>query len=164
MRVRPLIQSVLLLLLGASLLVWALDLRGGAPSGATSRPAAPAPDAAQPVLADGVAVLNFHGTRRCKTCVRIGELAEATVRERFGDELRRGRLQWLSLDYDLPQWAHCKQDYGLVSSNVVVVRRAAGQDAAWQRLDQVWDHAKDEPVFRRYVGDAIAAGLAALPR
>lgn len=158
MRVRPLIQSVLLLLLGASLLVWALDLRGG------TRPANAPAAAEQAVLADGLAVLNFHGTRRCKTCVRIGELAEATVRERFGAALRSGQLQWLSLDFDQPQWAHYKQDYGLVSSNVVVVRRVAGRDAAWQRLDQVWDHAKDEPVFRRYVGDAIAAEWAALAR
>ena len=90
----------------------------------------------------------------------IGSMAQDVVQSQFAEPLRSGRLQWLSFDYDEPQHEHFKQDYELVSSNVVVVRRVGGKDSAWQRLDEVWDLVHDEPAFRSYVAGTIRAALA----
>lgn len=87
-------------------------------------------------------------------------MAHDVVDTQFAKEAEGGRLQWLELDYDQVQHEHYKQDYELVTSSVVVVRRAAGVDVAWQRLDDVWTFAHREPEFRTYVRDAIAASLA----
>ena len=37
------------------------------------------------VLADGVTVINFHGTMRCPTCLQIGALSQSVVAEEFPD-------------------------------------------------------------------------------
>lgn len=91
MRSKLVVQSILLLLLGASVVVWAVRSFGAetpavpppvaAPAAAVAPDATPpaatpdaTPPAAQPaaspspapavVLADGIAVINFHGTKR----------------------------------------------------------------------------------------------------
>lgn len=89
-------------------------------------------------------------------------MAQEVVQQQFATELQRGRAQWLELDYDEPRNEHYKQDYELVTSSVVVVRRAAGKDVSYQRLDEVWQLVHDEPAFRSYVQQAVAANLALL--
>ncbi|GAB4143307.1 MAG: hypothetical protein Fur0037_10860 [Planctomycetota bacterium] len=86
-------------------------------------------------------------------------MAEYAVRSGFAEALAEGRLQWLSLDYDDPDKQHYKKDYGLVSSNVVLVRRRGGKDVSFVRLDEVWKLAHEEKAFRSYVSSAIAAEL-----
>ena len=148
MKPTSLLRAALLLLVVASLGVWVLrSLRA-------TRPADAAP-AVSPIAADGVAVINFHGKLRCPTCLGIGSLSQAVVDEQFGDLVREGRVSWQSIDFDAPENEHFKEDYDLVSSNVVVVRREGGRDADWRRLDDVWTYYGDEPRFREYVGDAV---------
>lgn len=87
-------------------------------------------------------------------------MAKDVVQGQFAEDVKAGRLQWLDLDYDQPEHEHYKDDYELVSSNVVVVRRSGGKDAAWQRLDEVWNLVHEEAEFRSYVRDAVARSLA----
>lgn len=153
MKLMPLLRAALLLLVAASLATWAVrTFRAPVQSGIA--------DPAPPRIADGVAVINFHGTLRCATCLRIGSLSQTVVEEGFADVVRAGKLQWLAIDFDEPGSRHFKDDYDLYSSNVVVVRRAGGRDVAWRRLDEVWDLYDDEPRFREYVGTAVADALA----
>ncbi len=87
-------------------------------------------------------------------------MAHDVVQRQFGGDVQCGHLQWLELDYDRPEHEHYRQDYELVSSVVVVVRREHGRDVAWQRLDEVWDLVHDETAFRAYVRDAVQRSLA----
>ena len=68
MRTKTIAQSVLLVLLGSSILAWAVKSFGGSDTAVAPAPTpAAAPDdvpAAAAVLADGVAVINFHGAKR----------------------------------------------------------------------------------------------------
>lgn len=89
----------------------------------------------------------------------IGSMAQDVVQSDFAAPLEQGKLQWVTLDYDEPQHEHYKTDYELVSSNVVVVRRKAGLDVSYQRLDDVWTFVHDEPAFRAYVAAAVQAAL-----
>jgi hypothetical protein len=88
-------------------------------------------------------------------------MAQDVLRQQFAGELQAGRLQWLEVDFDEARHVHYKQDYELVTSSIVVVRRTGGADAGWQRLDEVWTLVHEEPEFRAYVRDAIARSLAA---
>ena len=101
--------------------------------------------------ADGLVVINFHGSVRCATCQEIGKEAHAVVEKDFASELQNGRMTWQVINYDEPAYRHYVQDYGLVSSTVVVVRREHGRDAAWRRLDAVWDHVFDSPAMNAYL-------------
>jgi hypothetical protein len=143
-----LVRIALLALVAGSVAVWAAkSLRDSAADASAA--------AVSSLPADAVAVVNFHGTVRCPTCRKIGALAEQVVATDFAAEVERGRVAWLSLDFDLPENLHFKDAYDLVTSNVVAVRRSGGTDVAWRRLDDVWDLYDDEPAFRAYVEAAI---------
>lgn len=142
-------RYALLALVAVSLGTWAVR---------TSRPGAIA-SAALP--ADGMVVINFHGATRCATCEEISKEAHALVEKDFADDLQNGRMTWQVINYDEPAHRHYVQDYGLVSSTVVVVRREHGRDATWRRLDAVWDHVFDAPAMDNYLRREIAQVSAA---
>jgi hypothetical protein len=149
-----LVRGALLLLVGASLAAWAVKTWRTSPTRAADSPATSA------LIADGVAVVNFHGKLRCPTCLGIGALSRAVVDEEFASEKDAGLVAWSSIDFDEPANAHFRDEYDLTSSNVVVVRREGGADVGFQRLDEVWTHYDDEPAFRAYVHAAVAEALA----
>lgn len=104
---------------------------------------------------DGVTVINFHGDKRCRTCIGIGKLAKQTVDEEFADEEKDDKVRWLQINYEEPSNAHFVKEYGLVSSTVVVTLWKDGKEVKWNRLDGVWDHFGDEPIFRAYVAQGV---------
>jgi hypothetical protein len=111
--------------------------------------------AASAARPDGVTVIYFHGEKRCRTCIRIGELARKVVEEEFAAEVRTGNLRWEEINYEEPARAHHVKGYELVSSTVVVTRWRDGKELKWKKLDGVWDHAGDEVDFRAYVANGV---------
>lgn len=104
---------------------------------------------------DGVSVINFHGDKRCRTCIGIGDLTRKTLDQEFVEEEKSGRVRWEHINYDEPANVHYVKDYQLVSSTVVVTLWKEGREVKWSRLDGVWDHFGDEPTFRAYVAQGI---------
>lgn len=104
---------------------------------------------------DGVTVINFHGSQRCRTCIRIGDLAKKTVTEDFYAAGKAGKLHWEQINYDQPANAHFVKDYQLVSSTVLVTLWKNGREITWRRLDDVWDHVGDEAAFRALISKNV---------
>jgi hypothetical protein len=104
---------------------------------------------------DGVTVINFHGNKRCRTCIGIGNLARKTLDEEFAAEEKAGKVRWEHINYDEPSNVHFVKDYELVSSTVLITLWKNGKEVKWNRLDGVWDHVGDEPVFRAYVASGV---------
>jgi hypothetical protein len=104
---------------------------------------------------DGVTVINFHGEKRCRTCIGIGNQARKTLDEEFAAEEKAGKVHWEHINYDEPANAHYVKDYQLVSSTVLVTLWKDGREVKWNRLDGVWDHVGDEPKFRAYLAQGV---------
>jgi hypothetical protein len=104
---------------------------------------------------EGVVVVNFHPATRCNACREIGTEAQAVVETYFGEDLKHGRMTFSVINYEEPANKHFIQDYGLTTSTVVVVRRQAGRDVEWRRLDAVWDHLFEGPAMRAYLKTQI---------
>ncbi|MBK7644646.1 MAG: hypothetical protein IPJ19_16660 [Planctomycetes bacterium] len=150
MKTTSLLRAVLLLLVVSSLGAWAWKNWRTPPVAAPA--SASVPD-------EGVVVINFHGALRCPTCLRIGALSKSVVDTEFALEASQGRVSWMAIDFEEPGNVHYREDYDLSSSNVVVLRRSAGRDLGWSRLDEVWSLNDDEPAFRAYVQAAVGEAL-----
>jgi hypothetical protein len=107
--------------------------------------------------ADGLVVINFHAATRCNACQEIGTEAQAVVERTFSDDLKSGAMHWRVINFEEPANKHFIQDYGLTTSTVVIVRREAGRDIDWRRLDAVWDHLFEGPSMRAYLQKQITA-------
>lgn len=157
MKSASILRAALLVLVAASLGIWSVNTYRDSTAAEAVATGTTAPTPA--LIADGVAVINFHGSVRCPTCLGIGSLSQAIVEEEFAAAIDEGRLAWSSIDFDEPRNTHYKDDYDLYSSNVVIVWRQHGADVGWKGLDDVWTHYGDEPTFRAYVRAAVSEAL-----
>jgi len=138
-------RFALLALVSASIGTWGLRTFT---SVLAAEPGVEAPD-------DGIVVLNFHAAIRCDACREIGTEAQALLETDYRDELKTGRMQWRSVNYEAPANKHFVRDYDLTTSTIVVTRREGGRDVEWQRLDDVWEHVFDGPAMRAYLKKQI---------
>ena len=140
MKSKSIIRIVLLTVIAVAVGSWAFKEFGPAK--------AVTPDVIRP---DGVTVINFHGAKRCRTCIGIGELAKKIVDEDFAAGMQSGEIRWVQLNYDEAANAHYVKDYGLVSSTILITLWKDGKEVKWNRLDGVWDHFGNDPAFRTYL-------------
>lgn len=156
MNAKAITRALLLAVIVAAVAAWAIkefgptkaspDADGGTAAANVTSPAA---------RPDGVTVINFHGERRCPTCVGIGTLAQKTIDEEFRTELRFGKIHWEHINYEEPANTHFVKEYELVSSTVLITLWKDGKEVKWNRLDGVWDHYGDDAKFRAYVAENV---------
>jgi hypothetical protein len=147
MKTKWILRVVLLSIVAVALGNWVVELARSPGSGG----GAPA-DVAR---ADGVTVISFHGTKRCRTCLRIQELAKRTVDEEFAGEVGSGKVRWDEIDYEKAEHAHYVKRYELVSSTVIASRWKDGRETQWKLLDDVWEHVGNEDAFRAYLSQGV---------
>jgi hypothetical protein len=152
MNPKTMIRIVLLGVIAIAVGGWAMKEFGPAKAVATTTEGKATAETSRP---DGVTVINFHGAKRCRTCIGIGNLARKTLDEEFAAEEQSGKVHWQHINYDEPANAHYVKDYELVSSTVLVTLWKDGKQVKWTRLDGVWDHVGDEPTFRAYVAKGV---------
>jgi len=106
-----------------------------------------------------VVLYYFHGTRRCNTCRTIESYTEEAVERKFKKALQAGTLSWTVLNTDEPDNAHFLEDFGLVSSSLVVVKVDGEEVVRHQILQDVWTLVRDKPRFIEYVQGSVAEFL-----
>ncbi len=103
--------------------------------------------------------LYFHGTNRCHTC----NLMEGYIRDvlsiSFEKEIKEGRLTFESIDIDQPASAHYIQDYQLNAISFFLSFKKNGKEMQVQQCDKIWQLAKDEMMFKKYIKDEISKFL-----
>ena len=104
-------------------------------------------------------MLALHGDKRCRTCIRISDLAREEIEKSFAAELADGRLHWESLNYEQPEHRELAKHYELVSSTIVLSRWQDGAETDWKKLDEVWDLIGDEARYRKFIDERVAAML-----
>lgn len=120
----------------------------------------PAPTATTKAAEDNkVVVYYLHGAVRCVTCNKIEALAKETLQAQFADELKSGRLEWKTADFQEDE--DLAQRYDIVSSTLVLVRRQGGKDVQFEKLDDVWRLVNNKPDFAAYVQGKVRSCLEA---
>ena len=111
---------------------------------------------------DKVVVYSVHMTFRCWECNQIEWLTKELLDSNFAQELTSGRIEYRSVDY--MKDTDFARRYNISSSTVVVVRFDDGQEAGFQRLDEVWTKSRNRDEFMAYVKGAIRSQLQQLRR
>jgi len=107
------------------------------------------------VSGEKVIVYYMHPTLRCVTCNAIEKAARGTVEEDFAREVRTGRLEWRTVNFDEDE-ALAKR-YDVASSSVILVRLRDGKEVAHERLDKVWELSEWPKKLRAYLRKAVRA-------
>ena len=104
-------------------------------------------------------VYYFHGNKRCKTCRTIEAYTEEAIRTGFPDELRSGRLVWITVNVEAPENEHFVEDYVLTTRTVVLVDIDKGNDEKWTKLERVWQLVRNKEAFVNYITENTSVYL-----
>lgn len=58
---------------------------------------------AQPVSAEKIEVVHFHGTHQCWSCITVGEYALQTIKDKFPEEYQSGKIAFKDINGELPE-------------------------------------------------------------
>lgn len=111
---------------------------------------------AENTQSDVVTVTYFTSDVRCASCKEIEALTQATVNERFAEELNSGALVFETHNIDQPQNKHFVDAYQLSFKTVVISMPSdEGNQPTWQRMDQVWELLNQPEAFKDYLDAGI---------
>lgn len=109
--------------------------------------------------ADKVEVFLFHSTQRCPTCIRIGQLAKATVEERFSEQLKSGKIDFREINIDLPENRALAEKFKATGSAFFINAIRGGQDDIKEDYT-VWQLASGDPAkYKDYLSSKINTAL-----
>jgi hypothetical protein len=104
---------------------------------------------------DRVAVMYFHRTQRCPTCLRMGSYSEEAVATGFAEQAAKGKVAFYYIDFQDPKNEALTKGYGVGGPTLIVARLAGNKVAQYRNLQEIWAKAGDRAAFVAYVQENV---------
>ncbi len=115
----------------------------------TTPPAETAPSSE--AEADKIIAYYFHVTVRCQTCLAIETYSEEAIKQEFASEIAAGKIEWRSVNVQLPENRHFVKEYKLFTRSLVYVLTKNGEQVKYKVLDRTWQLVGNEKWLKNYV-------------
>ena len=102
-----------------------------------------------------VEIYHFHRTSQCSSCIRLGELAEETVKTYFPTELESGKVVFGHINIELPENKEIVDRYGPAGSSLYI--GTYYEDGSFEKEEnvQVWYKIGSKEEYLSYLGELI---------
>jgi hypothetical protein len=117
------------------------------------------PLSAAETVPEKLIVYYFHGFQRCPTCFKLENYAKSVVENDFAEAVRKGKIEWKTVNVEVKGNEHFNDDYKLYTKSVVVSTINNGKESSWKNLEQIWQLVHDEGAYREYIRNEIIACL-----
>lgn len=97
-----------------------------------------------------IEVYHFHGASQCFSCMTIKEFAEKTVNTNYPDLLESERMEFRSINIELPENSEVTTKYGAKGSSLWIGTYINGEFHKEQDTN-VWYKVRDEEDFLNYL-------------
>lgn len=103
-------------------------------------------------LPSAFVVLCFHGGTLTEKCKNIEAYTHEVLEESFAEPLKEEKIIWRVLDYEDPENAHFKNDFGITATCVVLAdTRSDGPGIAKNLQKKGSELADDKEAFKAYI-------------
>lgn len=106
-----------------------------------------------------IVVYYLHGNARCPTCFKLETFAKSEVEADFADAIKKGTLEWKTINIEEKGNEHFGQDYKLYTKSVIISTRLGDKETSWKNLDQIWQLVHEEGKYREYIRNEVKACL-----
>jgi hypothetical protein len=106
-----------------------------------------------------IVVYYFHGNARCPTCFKLESYAKSEVEADFAVAIKKGTLEWKTINTEDKGNEHYESDYKLYSKSVIISIQENGKETSWKNLDKIWEVVHEEPKYREYIKNEVKACL-----
>ena len=107
--------------------------------------------------ANRIAVIYFHRTQRCPTCLKMGSYSEEAVKQAFAAQLKQGTVQFYLINFQNPKFAKVAKGYRVEGPALIVAKIVNNKVAGFKNLDEIWMKAADKKAFLQYVQKNVSA-------
>lgn len=87
---------------------------------------------------NGVLILQFHLTQRCKFCNDMENHTKEALNIYFPDDLRDGNIAFRMIDMELSRYESLRKKYDLFTSTIVLVDVSGGKESRWKIITEAW--------------------------
>jgi hypothetical protein len=87
---------------------------------------------------NGVLILQFHLTQRCKFCIDMENHTKEALNIYFPDDLQDGNMAFRMIDMELPRYESLRKKYDLFTSTIVFVDVSGGKESRWKIITEAW--------------------------
>ncbi len=115
---------------------------------ASAKPAAPA---------DRVVVMYFHRTQRCPTCLRMGSYSEESVKQKFAEAMKEGKVEFHYIDFQNKKNAALAKGYKVGGPTLIVAKVKDNKVKEFKNLTDIWAKNNDQQEFFKYVQENVNA-------
>ena len=100
--------------------------------------------AAESASQNQVVVYQFHRRFRCPSCHELEALIRNTLKTRYPEDLKSGKLAFRVVDLDAEGSEHFPKDYDFFYNTVIVVDVKNGKDVRFKNLEKLWEIYEDK--------------------
>jgi hypothetical protein len=93
----------------------------------------------------------FHRQARCPICVSIESNAKEAIESGFPKQLKDGRLEWRSVNYEESGNEQYATDYKIAAPCLVLARMKCGETVEWRNLSEVQELVGDKSALIQVV-------------
>jgi len=111
------------------------------------------------VKKDKIIAYYFHSKHECSSCKKIMDYTHEAIYSAFGNELKKGILQWQPIYVDEPSNRHYVEDYKLYTKSVVLSKIESGKEVKWKNLSMVWQLLRNKEKFEQYIQKEVRSYL-----
>lgn len=101
------------------------------------------------ISADKIEVVHFHGAQQCWSCIKVGEYALKTIKEKFPEEYKNGTIVFKDINGELPENRDIVMKYQARGSSLFVNAIIGGKDNIEEDIT-VWRLVYNESKFISY--------------
>lgn len=87
---------------------------------------------------NGLLILQFHRTQRCKFCTNMENLTQETLNAHFLEDLRNKNIVFRTIDMELSKYKSLVKKYGIFTSTLVLVDVASGRESRRKIVSEAW--------------------------
>ncbi len=87
---------------------------------------------------NGVLILQFHRTQRCKFCNDMERHTKEALNIYFLDDLQNGNIAFRTIDMELPRYESLRKKYDLFTSTLVLVDVSGSKESRWKIVTEAW--------------------------
>lgn len=107
--------------------------------------------------ADRVVVMYFHRTQRCPTCLRMGTYSEESVKEKFAEAMKKGKVEFHYIDFQDKKNETLTKGYKVGGPTLIVAKVKDNKVKEFKNLEDIWAKNNDQKEFFKYVQENVTA-------
>ena len=101
------------------------------------------------IVAEKIEVVHFHATQQCWSCLTVGEYALKTIKEKFPEEYKSGKIVFRDINGELPANRDIVVKYQARGSSLFINAIRGGKDNIEEDIT-VWQLVSNESQFVNY--------------